>query len=129
MVLRLKTNKCVNLPTEWENRASSLLINTCVVVFTTQDCKYTKEKQIFTSLNDQYFDENLSLPSDVPSNSFYGSLYAIFISIHKKIQTNLMIFFKFIHRINDRIKSYRACTDLEKLLTSVSINRKKYKHI
>ena len=73
----LKTNDCVNLPKKWQNRASSLSTNKCIVIFTTQNCKYNKETQLYTKLTEKYFDVNFSYPNNIPSFNFYGSRYTI----------------------------------------------------
>ena len=69
----LKSQYCVDLAKEWQNRASSLVVNKCIVVYTTSNCKSSKETQIFANANEKYFDINSSKPNNIPSFSFYGS--------------------------------------------------------
>ena len=78
---RLRSNDCVNLPNIWQNRASSIIINKCIIVFTTPSCKSNKESQIFTKLTERYFDVNFSHPNRIPSYNFFGSWYAYIIFI------------------------------------------------
>ena len=69
----LKSQFCVDLPKEWQNRVSSILVNKCIVVYTTPNCESTKESQIFTNFHKKFFDVNFSQPDDIPSFNFYGS--------------------------------------------------------
>ena len=69
----LEPEDCMNLPKEWQNRVSSVLVNTCIVVYTTSNCESSKETQIFNHLNPKYFDVNFSQPNNIPSFSFYNS--------------------------------------------------------
>ena len=77
------SDKCLDLPIAWQNRASSLLTNKCIVVFTTRGCKKNKESQIFSQLN---FDVSFSHPNKIPSFNFNGSLYDSYFNIY--IQNN-----------------------------------------
>ena len=58
----------MNLPKAWQNRASSLLSNKCIVVFTALDCKNNDESQIFSK-------QHFSHPNQTPSSSFKGTSY------------------------------------------------------
>ena len=73
-IAHFKPNVCVDLPNAWHHRASSLLVNQCVVVYTTRNCKYNKESQIFAGLSEKNFDVAISQPDEIPNFSFYGSL-------------------------------------------------------
>ena len=72
LVVPVKTNKCQNLPTEWQNRASSILTNRCIVLFTSLSCKLGRSTQVFTSGG--YFDKIFSKPAYVPNNNFYNTM-------------------------------------------------------
>ena len=89
LVMKTKPNslrRCVNLPEDWRDKASSVLTNGCVVFYTEVDCKSKQHPQlfsgIFTKPNGSYY----SKPSKIPNNNFFKT------------------------GLNDRIKSFRGCT-------------------
>ena len=107
----------MNLPKAWQNRASSLLSNKCIVVFTTSDCKNNDESQIFSK-------QHFSHPNQTPSSNFKGTSYD-----HNFLHYFIdKIFLLFHLRLDNKIKSLRGCTDFEKLLMSVSLFRKRNKY-
>ena len=66
------TLECVNLPTEWLNRVSSLLTNGCIVLFTEVDCIQDSNAQIFSSLKNKFYDLYSSNPDQIPNYNFFG---------------------------------------------------------
>ena len=70
----LKSHECIELPTEWQNRASSLLLKKCIVVYTASNCKSVEQLQVFANLNEKYFDVSFSKPNQIASYNFHGSL-------------------------------------------------------
>ena len=93
-MVSLKSHICADLPIEWQNKISSVLINKCIVLYTTENCKHTKDTQIFTNSNQQRnIDINFSSPSNIPSLSFYGTRYTFYKDLFgfclKKFKKNL----------------------------------------
>ena len=69
----IPSDTCLNLPSNWKNRASSILTNHCLVVFTKIDCKNDKGAQVFTKSEEAIFHMGLSVPDLIPNHNFYGS--------------------------------------------------------
>jgi len=71
----MKTNptSCVNLPQEWQNRASSILTNGCVVFYTDENCKSSKQYDIFSSARLNFEHGYYSKKYKIPNYSFYGT--------------------------------------------------------
>ena len=72
----IKSNRCINLPYEWQNRISSILINKCIVLYTLLDCKlaHKSSPQVFTiTENKNKYAIKLSQPDSIPYHNFFGS--------------------------------------------------------
>jgi hypothetical protein len=76
LVIQFKTNECLNLPADWQNTASSVLTNKCIVLYTESDCKSSNSTaQSFSKPREGYFDISSSHPDNIPNYSFYESSY------------------------------------------------------
>ena len=76
--MKTKTNAlrgCVNLPSEWWDKISSILTNGCIIFYSDTDCQSTTQSspQLFSSIYSKSKDMYLSYPSKIPNHSFYGT--------------------------------------------------------
>ena len=67
--LTLSPNRCTNLSKQWKDKASSILTNGCVVVYSDLDCKSDKN-QFFSSINFDFYDFFYSFPDNIPNYDF-----------------------------------------------------------
>jgi hypothetical protein len=74
LLLRIGINECLNLPENWQNRASSILTSKCVVLFTSLNCKFEKSAQLFTKNHEKNFNIIFSLPDKIPNKDFFRSV-------------------------------------------------------
>ena len=72
LTLKIKDKECVNLPDEWLNKATSMLTNKCVALYSDKNCKTDKSPQIFQS-DSMLYDVYRSMPDNIPNYSFYGT--------------------------------------------------------
>jgi hypothetical protein len=65
-------NDCLNLPTSWADRVSSIFTNNCIILFTEVDCNSDRFKA--TLIRDKvYFEDSSRQISNLPSFNFFGS--------------------------------------------------------
>lgn len=66
-------SECINLPTKWWDKASSIWTTGCVILYSEENCASEKAPVLFSSVRSNINEVYYSQPDKIPNKNFVGT--------------------------------------------------------